>query len=81
VTSVIPGSEDDINLEILAEANRVGKDKKSAHDKITAVITYPDGSTKTLTNGVITNAPALDSVANAGRKKSKAYAFAFENKN
>lgn len=80
IINIIPGSDDDINLSILAEANRVGRGKISAKDKITANIIYPDGNIVTLTDGKITNAPTVTSVASAGRKKSKAYAFAFENK-
>ena len=80
VINVIPGSDDDINLGILAEANRTGRGKKSAKDKITAVIVYPDGVITNLLDGRITNAPATSSVASAGRKKSKTYTFAFENK-
>ena len=80
ITNIIPGSDDDINLGILAESNRVGRGKVSAKDKITANIVYPDGRIITLTDGKITNAPTTDSVASAGRKKSKAYTFAFENK-
>lgn len=80
VTNLIPGSDDDINMSILLEANRVGRGKISAKDKITANITYPDGTITTLTAGRITNGPATDSVASAGRKKSKVYTFAFENK-
>ena len=80
VINVIPGSFDDTNLSILAEANRVGRNKISAKDTISASIVYPDGNICTLTGGRITNAPASDSVASAGRKKSKTYTFAFENK-
>lgn len=80
ITNLIPGSDDDVNMAILAEANRVGRGKTSAKDKITANILYPDGRIITLTDGRITNAPATDSVAGAGRKKSKTYTFAFENK-
>lgn len=80
VLNVIPGSDDDINLAVLAEANRVGRGKTSAKDVITAVITYPDGETQTLTSGIITDAMVANSVASAGRKKSKNYGFSFENK-
>jgi hypothetical protein len=76
--SVIPDSEDDRNLSALAEANRVGRGKLSARDVITATIIYPDGSTSTLSGGVLTDAPLSTSVASAGRRKSKAYMFAFE---
>lgn len=80
VLNVIPRSSDDINLSILAELNRVGRGKTSAKDKITAVIVYPDGETQVLIAGVITDAMIGSSVASAGRKKSKSYTFAFENK-
>lgn len=76
--NVIPDSEDDRNLAVLAEANRVGRGKSSAQDIITMTIVYPDGGTRTLSNGIITDAPLSTSIASAGRRKSKAYAFAFE---
>lgn len=76
--NVIPGSEDDLNLEILADANRVGKGKTVARDEITLTGTYPDGHTITLSGGVITDAMPGNGVASAGRLKTKAYAFAFE---
>ena len=77
--NVIPGSNDDLNLQILANANRVAKGKASNRDIITMVLSYPDGRVATLTNGVITDGMLGNSVASAGRLKSKAYAFAFEN--
>lgn len=78
--AVVPGSEDDQNLAILMEANRVGKGKTSARDVITMVAVYPDGRTVTLTPGAITDGQPLDSLAGAGRLKSKVYMFTFENK-
>lgn len=80
VINVIPGSEDDVNLQILWEANRVGKGKLSARDVITWVVYYPDGRQVTLTQGKITNGSAGRGVASAGRIKSRAYNFAFENR-
>ena len=77
--SVIPDTDDDRNLAVLANANRVGRGKQSARDVVTMTIIYPDGSTKTLSPGVLTDAPMSTSVASAGRLKTKAYAFAFEN--
>lgn len=76
--SVIPSSEDDKNLEILADANRAARGKLPVNDVITITAIYPDGSTITLINGAITDAMITDSIASAGRKKSKVYAFAFE---
>lgn len=78
--NVVPGSEDDSNLAILLEANRVGKGKTSARDTITIVAAYPNGGTLTLSEGKITDGMPGNSIASAGRLKSKAYQFAFENK-
>lgn len=78
--NIIPNSADDRNLAILAEANRVARNKKSANDVITMTISYPDGRTCTLLGGYLSDAPFANSVASAGRLKTKAYAFKFENK-
>lgn len=78
--NVVPGSEDDRNLAILLEANRVGKGKTSARDKITIIAAYPNEGTLTLIEGSITDGPPGKSIASAGRFKSNAYQFAFENK-
>lgn len=76
--NVIPGSEADNNLQILFEANRAAKGKKVARDVIKIVATYPDGSTVTVSNGKLLTGNPGNSVASAGRQKSKAYAFAFQ---
>lgn len=76
--NVIPGTDDDANLEVLAEANRVGRGKRSARDVITMTIIYPDDRVITLTEGKITDAIPIRSVASAGRMKTKPYIFAFE---
>jgi hypothetical protein len=79
--SIVPGSSDDLNLSTLFEANRVGKGKQGARDVISVTAVYPDGSTVSLTQGVITDGPPANSAASAGRLKSKTFAFAFENLN
>lgn len=76
--NVIPGSEADNNLAILFEANRAARGKVVARDTITIVATYPDGSTVTVSNGKMTSGFPGKSVASAGRMKSKAYVFAFQ---
>lgn len=76
--NVIPGSDDDKNLSILLDANRVARGKLSAKDTITLTIIYPDGSHGTLGDGVITDGMPVNSIQSAGRKKTKAYMFAFE---
>lgn len=78
--NVIPKSDDDKNLTVLFEANRAAKGKKPVQDIITMTAIYPDGSTVTLNNGVITNGTVANSVASAGRMNTKSYAFAFEGK-
>lgn len=76
--NVIPGSEDDNNLATLFEANRAAAGKTVARDIITIVATYPDGSTATLSNGKMTSGFPGKSIASAGRMKSKAYSFMFQ---
>lgn len=77
--NVIANTQDDVNLSIIAENNRVGRGKNSSRDVITMTIVYPDGSTVFLDPGLITDAMFGKSVASAGRYKTKAYAFTFEN--
>lgn len=76
--NVIPGSDDDRTLAAVFEANRVGRNKQSARDIVTMTGVYPDGRNITLSAGAMTSGMPGDSVASAGRKKSKAYIFAFE---
>ena len=79
--NVVPNSEDDKNLSVLFEANRVGKGKQGARDVISITAVYPDGRTASFTQGVITDGQPANSAQSSGRMKSKAYAFAFENVN
>lgn len=78
--NVIPDGDNDVNLAILLEANRVGRGKTSARDEITLVIAYPNGKTTSYKAGKITEGMPGNSVASAGRLKTKAYTFNFENK-
>jgi hypothetical protein len=77
--NVIPDTDDDRNLQVLAEANRVGRGKISARDVITMTVIYPSGRSLTLTQGKITDAIVTQPVASGGRLTTKAFAFAFEN--
>ena len=79
--SVVPNSDDDRNLAVLFEANRVGKGKQGARDVINITAVYPDGRTASFTQGVITDGMPANSPSSAGRFKSKTYQFAFENVN
>lgn len=76
--NVIPASEADKNLSILWDANRAARGKRHARDIITLVASYPDGSTKTFSEGKMTSGMPGGSVASGGRIKSNAYVFAFQ---
>lgn len=78
--NMIPNTDDDENLGILLEANRVGRGKISAQDVINVTAIYPDGSFDVLQNGFITDGMPGTSIASSSRMKSKIYTFAFENK-
>lgn len=78
--NVIPGSPSDVNLSILAEANRVGQGKNGAQDIITITVIYPNGNILLLSQGFIQNAMFGNSVAGSGRQKTKPYKFFFQNK-
>jgi len=78
--AVVPNSDDDINLQILLEANRVGRGKLNVRDQITITGIFPDNSKITLVGGRITDGMPGNSVASAGRLKSKPYIFTFENR-
>lgn len=79
--NVVPMSEDDMNLGVLLEANRVGKGKLGARDVIDIIAIYPDGSVAAFTQGTITDGSSVHSAQSSGRMKSKAYQFSFENVN
>jgi hypothetical protein len=76
--SVIPGSPDDMNLQILAQANRVGQGKISNYDVINVTAVYPDGSTVILTDGKITDATFGRAILAEGRQKTRPYTFQFQ---
>ena len=76
--NLIPTSDGDTNLDVLAEANRVGKKKTSARDKVNIVVTYPDGRVVTCSEGVVVTTTVMPSVAGAGRQKSRPYRYRFE---
>lgn len=79
--SVVPNSEDDYNLSVLLESNRVGKGKLGARDVVSVTAIYPDGQAISFTEGTITDGSPANSPSSAGRLKSKTYQFAFENVN
>lgn len=77
--NIIPGSDDDRNMSVLLEANRVARGKRGARDVITLTALYPDGTTQTWSLGRITDGIPGKALASSGRMKTKPYMFAFEN--
>lgn len=77
--NVIPNTDDDSNLGLLFEANRVSKGKVPAQDTITIIVQYPNGKTKTFARGACTDFVPTTGVASAGRLKTRPFSFAFEN--
>lgn len=77
--NLIPNSDDDKNMQVLAEANRTARGKSPARDVITLSVMYPDGTYRNYNLGGIMSAILGNALASAGRFKSKPYAFAFEN--
>ena len=75
--NVIPNSESDKNLMILAIANRAAKNKVSTHDNVTMIVAYPDGTIRTFSNGNIAAGSIANSMGNDGKIRSKNYKFAF----
>jgi hypothetical protein len=80
VINVIPTGSNDINLAILLEANRASKGKVPARDRVDMIVYFPDGSTTTFINGVITEGMLVNSASSEGRLKTKPYSFKFESK-
>jgi hypothetical protein len=76
--NIIPGSDDDTNLAILLEANRLARGKTSSRDVITISVAYPNGKVTTLSKGKLMSGPVSPSLASAGRLKTNAYVFNFE---
>lgn len=75
--SVIPGSDDDINLKILLQSRKGSLSLIPLPDSTTMVVTYPNGGRVVLSDGSIVKGPVMDSVQNSGRKKGNTYTFVF----
>ncbi|MEG0207028.1 phage tail fiber protein [Citrobacter sp.] len=77
--SVLPGSEDDVNLKILLASRRMANKLLPISDVTSMVISYPDGGKSIFSNGSIISGPPADSIKQEGRKKGNSYLFAFGN--
>lgn len=75
--SVIPYSDDDINLRILLSTRKTGIKWLPIDDVTSMVINYPDGDRVVYSGGSIVSGPTSDSVTQNGRRKTNTYKFAF----
>ena len=76
--SIIPTSQDDVNLDVLMEANRVGKGKRGARDIVDIVVSYPNGTIVTFSSGIMVLGALTPGVQQQGRFKTRVYRFRFE---
>jgi hypothetical protein len=76
--SVVAGSLDDQNLQVVASNNRVSQGKTVALDIITMTIVYADNTTTTFSNGIMTDAAPAKSFGSDGKLKTRTYGFTFE---
>ena len=76
----VPGTEEDIALERLFDANRVAANKVSYLDIITMTFVYSTGITKVLTNGAIISGTPIIGISSNGMMKTRQWGFIFEGK-
>lgn len=76
--SLIPGSQDDIDMQFLFDANRPAQGKRTANDEITMIGNYPDGATVTFGPGTTISYIPGRAPTQSGRYQSNTYAFAFQ---
>ena len=79
--NVIPNSDDDINLTLLFDANKVQFGKRPVTDQVDATLMQPDGTATDFGRGATCEYMSANSIASSMRFKSKPYVFAFESKN
>lgn len=78
---VIPNSEDDRNLSLLFEANRISKSKgRVPLDVVTITLSFQDGRVVKLIKGIIMSGPATPAGTQEGRLNSRKFGFQFEDK-
>lgn len=76
----IPGTDEDIAMERLFDANRVAANKVSYLDIITMTFLYPSGMRKVLTDGAIVGGTPIVGMNAQGMLKSNKWDFVFGGK-
>ena len=74
---LVPGSDEDICMMNIAEADRIRWGKASVKNNIQLLVNYPDGKIRTLINGTLTNAPIAYGGATDGRIKLHSFTVVF----
>ena len=77
--SCIPDSPTDLQLAVLFQANRVGRNKTGAHDTIQMAVIQGNNNFGGFANGIIVSGPPFNGVQSTSRMKTKTYGFIFEN--
>lgn len=70
--AVVAGSPADDNLQIMLAARENG-----VREEVEMTVTYPDGSSVTASEGVMTTGTKGKNVSSAGRTATRSYGFAF----
>lgn len=73
--NIIPGSDDDRNLDILFQSNMAKRTPEM--DTITLICNYPDGTKRAAISGICTSYVPGKGVTGAGKVKSRPYTFTF----
>lgn len=79
--NVLPQTEDDYNLQLIYDNNRVGRGKRPVNDVINATLVYGNGDVKNFEEGAPTDYIPATSISSSARLKSKPYSFTFEGEN
>lgn len=77
--NLMPNTEGDKNMQILANSNRKAKNKVAPIDTITFIISYPDGTIKTCTDGNIVVGKVADNVGTDSKFSPAHYVVDFAN--
>lgn len=76
--ALVPNGNDDRNMALLTEANRVSYGKRSADDVLTLTVAYPDGRKKIFTEGKLVAGAVALGISTAGRLKTRTYRMMFQ---
>lgn len=76
--AVVPNGNDDRNLALLTEANRVSYGKRSADDVLTLTVMYADGRKKIFSQGKLVNGSPALGISQSGRLKTRTYRMRFQ---